>query len=84
MLTILFVATTASSRLAVEIQLWLIWVRVATAIPLFTVDIVHADAFGLGWLRVALVVLRYTAVVDVQIAGGIQLLLARRYQMLLL
>ena len=29
----------AASRVVVEIQLWLTWVRVATAIPLFTVDI---------------------------------------------
>ena len=60
MLTVLFVATTtAASRLTVEIQLWLTWVRVATALPLFTVDKVHADAVGLRWLRVShIIVLR--------------------------
>ena len=44
MLTIIFVAANAS-RVALEIQLWLTWVRVATAIPtdvpLFTVDALY-------------------------------------------
>ena len=62
MLTTIFVAATAS-RVAIEIQLLLIWVRVATAIPtaipaavpLFTMDIhfmlMH---FHQGWLHVSL------------------------------
>ena len=59
MLTILFVAATAS-RVAVEIQLWLTSDRVATAIPtavpLFTVDIqLMLMQFHQGWLHVSLV-----------------------------
>ena len=34
---IFFFLAAAASRVAIEIQFWLTWVRVATAIPLFTV-----------------------------------------------
>ena len=61
-LTIFFVAA-PDSRVVVEIQLWLTWVRVATAIPtaistavpLFTVGIQFMlIQFHLGWLHVSL------------------------------
>ena len=59
MLMIIFVAA-AASRVALEIQLWLTWIRVATAlpiaVPLFTVDIqLLLMRFNQGWLHVSLV-----------------------------
>ena len=64
MLTIIFVAATTGSRVAVEIQSWLTGVTVSTAIstavptavPLFTVDIQFMlMQFHQGWLHVSLV-----------------------------